>query len=136
MEAPIVCREQHCVYAWQPLSGDAAIEPAQNAICIESSSVDDEARDERTQPVTPRSTMSDRVRGNGEEHSIKPGVNGHSAGESPGTSLVALIKDAEALHTTLTEARSGLARLITGLRGIASSPGSSPTRSSPSASSG
>ena len=42
MEAPIVCREQHCVYAWQPLSGDAAIEPTDNAIRIESSSVDDE----------------------------------------------------------------------------------------------
>ena len=28
VETPLVCREPHRVYAWQPLSGDAAIEPA------------------------------------------------------------------------------------------------------------
>ena len=32
----MVCREPHRVYAWQPLSGDAAIEPADNVIRIES----------------------------------------------------------------------------------------------------
>jgi hypothetical protein len=32
VEARIVCRQPHLVYAWQPLSGDAAIEPTENVI--------------------------------------------------------------------------------------------------------
>jgi len=28
--APIVCRESHRLYAWQPLNEDAALEPADN----------------------------------------------------------------------------------------------------------
>ncbi len=60
--------------------------------------------------------MSDRVRNNGQDSTIQASDNGHAAGESPGSSLAALIKDAEALHATLSEARSNLARLITGLR--------------------
>ena len=36
VETPVVCRQPHRVYAWQPLSGDAAIEPTDNVIRIES----------------------------------------------------------------------------------------------------
>ena len=36
VEAPVVCREQNRIYAWQPLSGDAAIEPAVDVVRIES----------------------------------------------------------------------------------------------------
>jgi hypothetical protein len=43
-------------------------------------------------------------------------TNGAVGAESPGTSLVALIQEAEALHTTLGEAKSRTARLIAGLR--------------------
>jgi hypothetical protein len=116
VEAPIVCRKQHQVYAWQPLSGDASLEPADNVIRIESSTATSEARQEHTPPETPRSTMSDRVRSNGQDPSIRASDNGHAASDSPGSSLAALIQDAESLHATLSEARSGLARLITGLR--------------------
>ena len=36
VETPVVCRQPHRVFAWQPLSADAAIEPADNVIRIES----------------------------------------------------------------------------------------------------
>ena len=60
--------------------------------------------------------MSDRVRSNGQDPSIQASDNGHAASESPGSSLATLIQDAEAVHATLSDARSGLARLIAGLR--------------------
>ncbi len=60
--------------------------------------------------------MSNRARSNGQIPSIQASDNGHVASESPGSSLAALIQDAESLHATLTEARSSLARLIAGLR--------------------
>jgi hypothetical protein len=34
-EAPIVCRHQHSIYAWQPLSADSSIEPVEDVIRIE-----------------------------------------------------------------------------------------------------
>ncbi len=60
--------------------------------------------------------MSDRVRPNGQEPSIQPSDNGHTTSGNPGNGVTTLIKDAEELHATLTEARLSLARLITGLR--------------------
>ena len=116
VEVPIVCRKQHQVYAWQPLSGDAAIAPADDVIRIESSTAASEARQERSSPEIPRRTMSYRVQSNGPDPSIQASNNGHATSESPGSSLATLIQDAEGLHATLTEARSGLTRLITGLR--------------------
>ncbi len=116
LETPLVCRDEHRIYAWQPLSGNGAIEPSASAIRIDSSTVTSQPGQDRTQPVTPRRTMSDRVRNNGQDTTIQASDNGHAAGESPGSSLAALVKDAEALHATLSEARSSLARLITGLR--------------------
>ena len=37
-DTPLVCRDDHRVLAWQPLSKDSAIEPADDATCIESGS--------------------------------------------------------------------------------------------------
>ncbi|MGO9598331.1 MAG: hypothetical protein ACLP7Q_10105 [Isosphaeraceae bacterium] len=116
VETPVVCRNEYQIYAWQPLTGHAAIEPTDNVIRIESSTTASEARQERTLPVTPRSTMRDRARNHSHDPSIQATDNGHVASESPGASLATLIRDAESLHATLTEAKSSLARLITGLR--------------------
>ena len=58
--------------------------------------------------------MSDAGHRNG--HGTDPNTTRPATSENPGTSLATLIRDAEALHTTLTEARSNLARLITSLR--------------------
>ena len=116
VESPIVCRNDHRIYAWQPLGGDAALEPSEKVLRIESSAATTVVKQERTQPRTARSIMSDRVRPNGQEPSIQPSDNGHTTSGNPGNGVTTLIKDAEELHATLTEARLSLARLITGLR--------------------
>ena len=116
VEAPIVCRDRHQIYAWLPLSGDGVIESTENVIRIESSTFSREPRQERPRPVTPRSTMNDRVRSNGQDPTIQASNNGHTTSETPGSSLIALIQNAEELLKTLTEARSSTAQLITGLR--------------------
>ena len=112
VETPLVCREQDRIYAWQPLSGDAAIEPADNVIRIESDP------DTVSQPSleSPRRSMTAPIQSNGHESAAPSNSNGQPACDNPGTSLATLIQDAEALHTTLTDARASLTRLIAGLR--------------------
>ncbi len=43
VEAPVVCRKEHQVYAWQPLCSDSAIEPTEDVIRIESLAAASEA---------------------------------------------------------------------------------------------
>ena len=116
LEAPIVCRKDHQIYAWQPLLAEAAIEPFENVIRIESPAFASEAGQELTPPETPRSTMSDRAPSNGHESVTRANDNGLATSDSSGPSLAALIQDAKSLQTTLSEVRSSLTRLITGLR--------------------
>jgi hypothetical protein len=116
VEAPIVCRTEHQVYAWQPLSGDAAIAPTDSSIRIESTRKGQEPTPQRTEPVTPRRIMKDRVQCNGQEPGNPGSDHSPSSEGSIGSSLATLIQDAEALHKNLTEARASTARLIAGLR--------------------
>ncbi len=60
--------------------------------------------------------MSEPVRRNGHAQTVSPGNNGQVTGDIPGSNLAALIQDAEAVHATLSDARSSVARLIPGLR--------------------
>ena len=60
--------------------------------------------------------MSEPVRRHGHEPAARASDNGHAGNETTGASLASLIQDAEALHATLSEARSSVARLISGLR--------------------
>ena len=53
---------------------------------------------------------------NGHESAVTANGNGHLASDNNGTTLASLIQDAEALHATLTDARTSVARLIAGLR--------------------
>ena len=53
---------------------------------------------------------------NGLESAAPANNNGHPVSDNPGTSLATLIQDAEAIHATLTDARTSMARLIAGLR--------------------
>ena len=116
VETPLVCHELHRVYAWQPLSGDAAIEPAETVIRIESSPEAVITNRITTKTETPRRPMSTPNPRHGDEPTTPPNGNGHPIGETSRTSLATLIQDAEALHATLTEARASIARLIAGLR--------------------
>src|SRR5271157_1082707 len=116
VEAPIVCRQPHLVYAWQPLSGDAAIEPTDNVTRIASDGATSGTNREETITQPTRRTMNRAERQNGHAPATPANENGQTTSENPGTSLAALIQDAEALHTTLSDAKASVARLISGLR--------------------
>jgi len=116
VETPVVCRQSHLVYAWQPLSGDAAIEPTDNVIRIASHPETVIPKTVTTNNESPRSSMSAPIQSNGHESAAPANSNGHPASENSGTSLSTLIQDAEALHATLTDARASMSRLIAGLR--------------------
>ncbi len=119
VEAPVVCRTPELVYAWQPLSGDTAIEPTDIVIRIESGPATRLINSEETYPKPTRRMMNraDKPNGHAPATPATPAnENGHAASENSGTSLATLIQDAETLHTTLADAKASVARLITGLR--------------------
>jgi hypothetical protein len=58
LEAPIVCRHQHSIYAWQPLSANSSIEPVEDVIRIESSPAPCEPVQRTMTPATQRRIMS------------------------------------------------------------------------------
>jgi hypothetical protein len=116
VESPIVCRESHRVYAWQPLDGEAAIEPADNVLRIESSLATSTTRSDEPAPKPPRSIMKAPTANSGHESVVPTNGNGHLASDNNGSSLATLIQDAESLHVSLTDARTNVARLIAGLR--------------------
>ena len=116
VEAPVVCRQRDRVYAWQPLSADSAIGPTDIVIRIESDQFHGGTSRVPTMPQTARNPVTKPIRRNGQEPK-PPGRTAIQAdGENAGTSLAALLQDAEALHTTLRDARTSTARLISGLR--------------------
>src|SRR5271157_2430096 len=116
VETPVVCRQQHRVYAWQPLSADAAIEPTDNVVRIESQPVSVITNSITTNNESPRRSMSAPIQSNGHDTAAPTNSNGHPASDNSGTSLATLIQDAEAIHANLNDARSSIARLIAGLR--------------------
>jgi hypothetical protein len=116
VESPIVCRRENSIYAWQPLSADSTVGPAAEMQLIESSPQSCSPEHESSLRASPRRTKSEPARRNGHAQSLQPESNGQVGNASNGTNLALLIHEAEAIHTSLTEARSSVARLITGLR--------------------
>jgi hypothetical protein len=140
VEMPLVCRDHGVTFAWQPLSADAAIGPDDNVVRIESSGANggvnrvqnqtENARRPTGEPAprnNPRAAhpvgtnghtrSADADTANGHAGSVRPvGAESHAGAENPGTSLAALIQEAESLHAALADAKSRTARLITGLR--------------------
>jgi hypothetical protein len=127
VETAFVCRDAGRVFAVQPLG--AGLTAAANAEVTRIESATPSGGESRA-PVgneSQRRTMSVHEPRNGHAPSppsdpsnrlsVKPAEPVHSAGaEQPGTTLAALLQEAEALHTTLADARSRTARLIAGLR--------------------
>ena len=127
VESPFVCRDETTVYAVQPLSGGSAPDPGANVTCIESAAATGGEARVRARPETARRPMSEPVGRDGHEPArpaetssrtpARPVETGGTNGtEPPGTSLAALIQEAEALHATLADAKARTARLISGLR--------------------
>jgi hypothetical protein len=117
-QSPIVCRDQHRVYGWQPLSHESALDPADDAVRIESGSQTNPTAIPADVPPSPvRTTVSKRTTPKSETVPTNGATNGHVAAETTEpTSLAALIQDAETLHEVLTDARSRAGRLIMALR--------------------
>jgi hypothetical protein len=123
VESPCVCRDQARIYAVQPLSGGSPPGPEVEVIRIESgAATGGEARTEST-----RRTTTVRESRNGHEPAPATEGRNHTAtrpaeavstavAEQPGTSLAALMQEAESLHAALADAKSRTARLIAGLR--------------------
>ncbi len=127
VEAPFVCRDERRIFTVQPLSDGSPLDPNAIVTRIESSTV---AGAESRVPVRTESSrrpLSETVRRNGHHParlaetrsrtSTKPvETNGTNGSDQPGTSLAALVQEAESLHATLADAKSRTARLIAGLR--------------------
>ena len=94
--APVSGRGAGKTYAWQPLPSDLAIEPAPNAVRLESIPA-------KTPNALPRRPTV----------SLPPPVRESSPRETPATSL---IQEAESLHATLSEAKAKAGRLVIALR--------------------
>ena len=122
-ETPVVCRTESRVFAWQPLSKEGVIEPADDVIRIESDSQTTPAAIPHDAPPRRRTTVNEHTPTNRENAPArdKPrsdGVtNGPGAPENPGPpGLAALIQEAEAVHDALGAARARTGRLVVALR--------------------
>jgi hypothetical protein len=125
---PIVCRDGRRIYAWQPLSAEAALEAGTDPVRIDSTSRPTGTETGREPVHTSREPMSERTyetqmpssgRAMSGHHDLHetPGTNGTEASNATTpTGLAALIQEAEALHETLGVARRQTGRLIVALR--------------------
>jgi hypothetical protein len=111
-DQPLVAQDGRRTYAWQPLNRESALEPTDNSVRIESG----RPASFRSDAPHPRTPMPDRVHRNGHATEVPTPENG-SPTPSASTSLADLIRAAEGLHTSLTQAKGQTAKLIAGLRG-------------------
>jgi hypothetical protein len=127
IDSPFVCRDAGRIFAVQPLSGGSPPPAGAEVIRIESGAATGGEVRAATPTETPRRAVSVRETRNGHEPARpaegrndtppRASENGATAGtEQPGTSLAALIQEAESLHAALADAKSRTARLIAGLR--------------------
>jgi hypothetical protein len=118
-DAPLVCRDDRRVFAWQPLNAGSALEPADDVTRIVSDATDpgpartaalDNARSD------PMDNADGRPREAGRAHHGPDGA-GHTGGAAaPGAGLAALLAEAVSLHAALGDARGRAARLTAALR--------------------
>jgi hypothetical protein len=115
-ESPIVGRDAHLCYAWQPLSKESALEPADDVTRIESAPMTPEPARRPVEATDPRTTMNEQRPEAGPD-TVPPVPNGTASDHgSAGSGLAALIQEAVTLHEALGEARTRTQRLIAALR--------------------
>ena len=127
VESPFVCRDASRIYAIQPLSGASPPGPDAEVTRIESGAATGGEGRIATRTESTRRTTTVRESRNGHEPAPATEGRNHAATrpaeavstagtEQPGTSLAALMQEAESLHAALADAKSRTARLIAGLR--------------------
>jgi hypothetical protein len=118
-ETPLVCRDALRTYAWQPLSKHSAIAPGEAVTRIDSSqwTTTEPAREDRRTQLKARTPLNEPRTSNG-----RAGHNGDMPTHPTSTQiptpdgLAALIREAEALHEVLSDARTRTSRLVVALR--------------------
>jgi hypothetical protein len=127
VESPFVFRDASRIYAIQPLSGATPPGADAEVTRIESGAATSGEGRIATRTESTRRTTIVRESRNGHEPAPATEGRNHAAtrpaeavspagSEQPGTSLAALMQEAESLHATLADAKSRTARLIAGLR--------------------
>ena len=127
IDTAFLCRDSARIYAVQPLGGGSPPGADAEVTHIESGMPGGGEGRVVTRPETTRRTTTVRESRNGHEpapatedrnHAVaRPAEAVSTAGnEQPGTSLAALMQEAESLHAALADAKSRTARLISGLR--------------------
>lgn len=120
-ESPVLCRDDRRSFAWQPLSKEAAIGPADDAVRIESDHPGPAPGPaENRRPTTPMSEPTPRARPDAARNGTGGGVV-HANGTGPiggngATGLAALIQEAVTLHEALADAKARTHWLIGALR--------------------
>ena len=113
-DSPVVLRDSHRVFCFQPLSKESAIEPTDDVIRIESPSPQPRPT---SRPVTSHQGESPVPDTTIPAKPPSPENGRPPAGEPPDPgSLAALIQESEALHEALTDARTRAMRLTVALR--------------------
>ncbi len=135
-KSPIAARVARSIYVWQSMNPETAIEATDDAIRIESSpgiagpvAREDEIEKERTvvheRTTTAKNGAKTSTGAVAEQVVAAAQTNGKvgEASNGPGTtdtagptSLTALIKEAEALHEVLSDAKTRFGRLVISLR--------------------
>jgi hypothetical protein len=115
-ESPLAAEGGGRTYAWQPLSQESAVGPADDSIRIEST----DAPAARPAP-TPRSTaiMSSPIDANAsrtDHPQTPPEPDAVAMKPCPDGGLAALIREAEAIHEALADAKARANRLVGALR--------------------
>ena len=116
--SPVVLRNPHSVFCFQPLSEDSAIEPSEHVTLVESTSLVSRPVARPVANHQGESTVTDKMTPARPPSKSDGTHEGPTApGESPGPgSLAALIQDAKALHETLSGAKARAGRLVVALR--------------------
>jgi hypothetical protein len=115
-DSPVVSRDARRTYAWQPLSKESALEPADDVTRIESAPMTPGPAHPPVETTITKVPMNERITQAGHDAG-HPVVHGTVPDPGPtGSGLAALIQEAVALHEALGDARTRTQRLIAALR--------------------
>lgn len=116
-DSPILCCDRGLIYCWQPLAKGSAIEPTDDVTRITSSMsvTPTSVPDDVTAELRPIMSRSHETSSHNDPEQPTARITSETERQDP-AGLPALIQEMEALHRTLTDARSRAGRLVVALR--------------------
>ncbi|HEV3167981.1 MAG TPA: hypothetical protein VGZ22_28525 [Isosphaeraceae bacterium] len=109
---PVACRDEHRAYGWQPLNPESAIEPSEDAICVDSAS-SKPTESPKEKPIMNGSPAPSR---RNVEHTAAANGTVAAAKDTTAPGLASVIQEAEALYQTLGQAKAQTRTLVAALR--------------------